>query len=36
MSNLDFEKSVSVELVHYEGAIFWGVFRVTKLFDNSA
>ena len=24
MSNLDFEKCVSVELVHYEGAIFWG------------
>jgi len=35
VSNLDFENCVSVGQGHYEGAIFWGVFRVKKLFDNS-
>jgi len=36
VSNLDFEKCVSVGMVHYEGAIFWGVLRVKIFFDNSA
>jgi len=34
VSNLDFEKCVSVGLGHYEGAIFWGSLGLPVLVHN--